>query len=272
MIVKIYEKLFEHFGAQGWWPVTPIGGCRGDLAYKPVYGIALKNEKQKLEIIFGAILTQNTSWKNVEKAIVELNKHNLIDVLKIKKIDNKKLASIIKSSGYHNQKAEKLKVFSDFLIKNYNGKINDFFEFKPDEENTENEYDKRGLKNKKQIKERNKKKIKIKKNTDELREELLSIKGIGPETADSIILYSAERPIFVIDAYTKRIMERIGFEEKSYDELQELFMKGLGHDAKLFNEYHALLVELGKNYCRKKPLCSICPLGRQICQFKDKNK
>jgi len=120
-IKKIYEILFEGFGAQGWWPVTPIGGCKGDVPDGPIYGIALKNEKQKLEIIFGAILTQNTSWKNVEKAMIELNKENLIDVNKIKKIEKGKLAKIIKSSGYHNQKAEKLKIFSEFLSKKYKG-------------------------------------------------------------------------------------------------------------------------------------------------------
>lgn len=236
MLLKIYNKLFEAFGMQGWWPVTPIGGCKGELAYTPVYGIGLKNEKQRLEIIFGAILTQNTSWKNVEKAMVELNKNNLVDVFEIKKINQKNLAKIIKSSGYHNQKAEKLKIFSDFLIKKYNGKINDFF--------------------------------KIKKNISELREELLSIKGIGPETADSIILYSAEKPIFVIDAYTKRVMRRIGFKEKSYDGLQALFMKNIKHDAKLFNEYHALLVDLGKNYCKKQPVCDGCPVNK-VCKKVD---
>jgi len=226
-IKKIYEILFEGFGAQGWWPVTPIGGCKGDVPDGPIYGIALKNEKQKLEIIFGAILTQNTSWKNVEKAMIELNKENLIDVNKIKKIEKGKLAKIIKSSGYHNQKAEKLKIFSEFLSKKYNNNLKKFF----------------------------------KKNIKALREELLSIKGIGPETADSVILYAAEKPIFVVDAYTKRIIKRIGFEESSYDELQNLFMESLARDHKLFNEYHALLVELGKNYCKKRPLCAECPVN-----------
>jgi len=226
-IEKIYHLLISAFGGQGWWPVTPIGGCKGGLSYKPIYGIALKNEKQKLEIIFGAILTQNTSWKNVEKAMIELNKENLIDVDKILKIEKGNLAKIIKSSGYHNQKAEKLKIFSDFLSKKYNNNLKKFF----------------------------------KKNIKALREELLSIKGIGPETADSVILYAAEKPIFVVDAYTKRIMQRIGFKERTYDELQGLFMKSLERDHKLFNEYHALLVELGKNYCKKRPLCAECPVN-----------
>lgn len=232
---EIYEGLFEHFGAQGWWPVTPIGGCKGTPAYAPVYGIGLKNEKQKLEIIFGAILTQNTSWKNVEKAIIELNKEDLIDVKKILKIDNNRLAELIKSSGYFNEKAKKLKNFCNFLNKKYNNNLKKLLE----------------------------------KNTKELREELLSVKGIGPETADSIILYAAEMPVFVIDAYTKRIMQRIGFKEQGYDGLQKLFMDNLNNNVKLFNEYHALLVKFGKNYCKKKPECSGCPVSH-YCRKPDK--
>lgn len=231
MLLKIYNKLFDAFGSQGWWPVTPIGGCKGDNDLKPVYGLGLKNDKQKLEIVFGAILTQNTSWKNVEKAIVNLNKNNLIDVKRIINIENKKLAEVIRPSGYYNQKAIKLKNFCSFLNKKYNNNLGKLFH----------------------------------KNINGLREELLSINGIGQETADSIILYSAEKPIFVIDAYTKRIMQRIGFKEGSYEELQELFMKKLKADTKLFNEYHALIVQLAKNHCNKRPLCKQCPVDK-ICK------
>tara|TARA_Y100000294_G_C8485290_1_gene308472 strand:+ start:264 stop:977 length:714 start_codon:yes stop_codon:yes gene_type:complete len=228
MLKKIYKKLYSHFGPQYWWPVTKSGDI-------PRYhkNISL-NDKQKLEICFGAILTQNTNWKNVEKAITQLNKNNSININKIIKINNKKLANIIRSSGYHNQKAKKLKNFCSFLLNNYNGKINGFFS---------NE-------------------IEI------LRNELLSINGIGPETADSIILYAAKKPIFVIDAYTKRIYSRIFNIEKElkYDELQNIFMENLDKDEKLFNEYHALLVELGKNYCKTKPLCEKCPINN-VCQY-----
>ena len=167
-LLKFYEKLYHHLGPQHWWPVTEEGKLH------PEYSDGPKNEKQQLEVIFGAILTQNTSWKNVEKAIVELNKNDLIDVKKIIKIEDKKLAEIIKPSGYHNQKAKKLKNFCDFLLKSYGGKLSSLF----------------------------------KNDIDGLREQLLSIKGIGPETADSIILYAAKKPIFVIDAYTKRIFNR----------------------------------------------------------------
>lgn len=227
-LLKIYNQLYSSFGQQNWWPVTEKGRIH------PEYSSGPKNEKQQLEVIFGAILTQNTSWKNVEKAIVELNKNNLIDINKINQIEQEKLAKIIKSSGYHNQKAKKLKNFCHFLFKNYNGSIKDLF----------------------------------KKEVNELRKELLSVNGIGPETADSIILYAAKKPVFVIDAYTKRIMSRIGYKEKTYDELQNLFMQNLPSSERLFNECHALLVELGKRICRKNPLCSECPINSHCAYHK----
>ena len=227
-MLKIYNSLFSHFSPQRWWPVTEEGKLH------PEYSDGPKNEKQQLEVIFGAILAQNTNWKNAEKAIVNLNKNNLIYVKKILKIEENILAEIIKSSGYHNQKAKKLKNFCDFLLKNYDGKLSLLF----------------------------------KNNIDGLREQLLSIKGIGPETADSIILYAAKKPIFVIDAYTKRILGRIGFREKTYDELQELLMDNLPNSEKLFNECHALLVELGKNICKKEPLCEKCPINRHCNYYK----
>lgn len=229
LIKSIYQNLYSHFGPQHWWPVTL------DKEITPSYYTNIKlNQKQKLEICFGAILTQNTNWKNVEKAIIQLNKNQLININKILKINNKKLALIIKSSGYHNQKAKKLKNFCLFLLNDYNGSIEKFF----------------------------------KNNIEKLRNELLSINGIGPETADSIILYAAEKPIFVIDAYTKRIMSRVGFKEDDYEELQKLFMNDLDLNEKLFNEYHALFVELGKNYCKKKPLCNGCPINTMCNYYK----
>lgn len=226
-IESVYEKLLSHFGPQYWWPVTK----ENDVIPKYHKNIKLR-EKQKLEICFGAILTQNTNWKNVEKAIINLNKNQLIDIKKILKIKNKKLALIIRSSGYHNQKAKKLKNLCSFLSDVYNSNIDSF----------------------------------LKNSANKLRKELLDINGIGPETADSIILYAAQKPIFVIDAYTKRIISRIGFKEETYDELQELFMGDLKANEKVFNEYHALLVELGKNICKKKPLCNICPIN-SLCSY-----
>ena len=229
-LTLIYHKLLSNFSHQHWWPVT----LENELMPKYHKNIKL-NEKQKLEICFGAILAQNTNWKNVEKAIIELNKNNLIDINKIMKIQNNKLAKIIKSSGYHNQKAKKLKNFCGFLLKNYNGNLDLLF----------------------------------KNNIEELIKQLLAVNGIGPETADSIILYAAKEPIFAIDAYTKRIMHRIGYKEQKYDELQKLFMENLSNDEKLFNEYHALLVELGKNICKKKPLCGKCPINIYCSYYKN---
>ncbi len=228
-IKKIYKTLLDNLDKQGWWPLTTKGFHPKHYSGKP------KTQKNRFEIIIGAILTQNTNWKNVEKALYNLNKNNLIDIEKINKIKKEKLASSIRPSGYYNQKAKTIKNFSDFLFRNYNGNLNLFF----------------------------------KNNIHKLRDELLSIKGIGPETADSIVLYAAEKPTFVIDAYTKRIYSRLFNIKKQlkYEELQEIFESNLKKDKKIFNEYHALLVELGKNYCKnKKPLCAECPVNK-ICTF-----
>jgi len=197
-IIKIYNRLLKSFGKQHWWPIV--------------------SKNKQFEIIIGAILTQNTSWKNVEKAINNLKKNNLISINKILKINVKKLAFLIKSSGYYNQKAERLKIIADFL----------------------------------------------KNNKNPTRDELLNIKGIGPETADSILLYAFNKPVFVIDAYTKRIMKKLGYKQEEYNKLQKLFENNLPKKYRLFNEYHALLVELGKNYCRKQPVCKECPV-KDLC-------
>lgn len=226
-IKNIYYILLKRFGKQGWWPLS-VNGIPAHNGKRP------SSERDKFEICAGAILTQNTNWKNVEKAIVNLNMENLLDIKKINKINKKRLANLIKSSGYYNQKASKLKIFADYVIKNYNGKLGLFF----------------------------------KKKINELRDELLSIKGIGPETADSIILYAAEKPVFVIDAYTKRIFLRLGICKKDvkYDELQKIFHKNLPLDVSLFKEYHALIVELGKNFCKSKARCELCFLGCKSCK------
>jgi len=228
-LYKIYKLLLDHFGEQGWWPTTKEGG------YKPEHrGERPKVEKERLEIVVGAILTQNTSWKNVEKAIENLNRKGLMDIHKLNHIDKKELARLIRSSGYYNQKAQRIKDFVSFVIDKYEGKLENLFSL----------------------------------DIEDLRNELLSIKGIGKETADSIILYSALKPIFVIDAYTKRIVERLGItNDKDYDQLQRIFMESLPKDQKIFAEYHALLVRLGKEYCKKRePRCKDCPL-RKLCKY-----
>lgn len=232
-LTQIYKTLLKSYGKQGWWPITLDGKTIPD--YHPKDYSYPKTETQQLEIIFGAILTQNTSWKNVEKALICLNKNKLMNIDKILAHPHPSLAECIRSSGYHNQKAERLKIIAKFLKHTPIKKLQQL-------------------------------------DVKTLREILLKIKGIGPETADSIILYAFNKPIFVIDTYTKRIMSRIGLCEKNvkYDELQELFMKNIRtnnseNDVNLFNEYHALLVEHAKRYCSTKPRCEECVL-KNICK------
>lgn len=225
-LFAIYKILLENFGYQNWWPITPEHKSKPE--YQKQIHQKVLSEKEMFEISLGAILTQNTSWKNVEKAIININKNNLGTPEKILDTKTEFLAEIIRSSGYFNQKALKLKIFSEWLVKNYSGSMKRFFNSG---------------------------------NLGKLREELLSIKGIGPETADSIFLYAGNKNIFVIDAYTKRIFFRIGIKEQDYHKLQEIFMENLPPDSAVFKEYHALIVELGKNFCRKRePLCVGCPL------------
>ncbi len=215
MLQRIYTQLLESFGPQGWWPLTVEGFESKHHVGKP------RNDKHRFEIIVGAILTQNTNWKNVEKALYNLSKNDLLDASKVNKTRKDRIAYLIRSAGYYNQKAERLKIIAKFFLENKNP----------------------------------------------TREQLLALKGVGPETADSILLYALNKPFFVIDAYTKRIFERLGYKKENYDEWQELFMNDLPKDVKLFNEYHALLVELGKNYCKKKPVCGECSIKR-ICKKK----
>ncbi len=222
-LVQIYASLLKEHGPQKWWPTTK----KGDII--PKYCGGPRTQKEQLEVIFGAILTQNTQWDpNVVRSIVELNKHDLIDVEKIINFPEKKLAELIKSSGYNNQKAQRLKIVARFIKES--GGLKKLFLLP----------------------------------IPKLREVLLSVKGIGPETADSIILYSAKKPIFVIDAYTKRIFSRLGFfnENAKYDEIQLLFMNNLSHDAQLFNEYHALIVAHAKKCCKKTPVSKTCVLNK----------
>jgi len=226
-IYQIYKELLKTYGPQGWWPVTPRDRC--GTSCSPVYGIPITNDTQKFEIMVGAILTQNTSWKNVEKAISELNKKNLMSIPRLLKSTHEELASAIRSSGYFNQKAQKLRLLAEFLTQH-------------------------AIKELQQM------------DYQESRKMLLQVKGIGPETADSILLYALAKPIFVVDAYTRRIFSRVGYRAKTYAEYQVLFMKHLDQDSELFNEYHALLVELAKNICRKKPVCTSCPIKSRCSQ------
>jgi endonuclease-3 related protein len=213
-INKIYLKIYKTYGPQGWWPVNGKY-YPGDYSHP-------KNEKERFEIMIGAILTQNTSWKNVEKALAELRSRGLLSRQKLKSTPVRSLSNYIKSSGYFNQKARKIKAMIGFL--------------ESGQEMT--------------------------------RENLLAVWGVGPETADSILLYAYKKPFFVVDAYTKRILGRIGIcrNDVSYDELQGLITSKIPVSVRLYNEYHALLVRHGKEVCTQKPACDRCILLR-MCAY-----
>lgn len=206
-LTEVYQLLFDRFGPQHWWP--------GETQF---------------EIIAGAVLTQNTNWANVKKAITNLKSAHLLTPEKLYHLDPSQLAELIRPAGYYNIKAKRLKNFVNWLFQNYDGQLTNLQNL----------------------------------DTGQLRAELLAIKGIGPETADSILLYAFNREIFVIDAYTARIVCRHGLiqPDADYEQLRELFQSNLPQDSQLFNEYHALLVRLGKEFCRPKAKCSACPLEK----------
>ena len=204
-LLKIYATLNGCFGNLHWWP--------GETPF---------------EIAVGAILTQNTNWKNVERAIENLKGSDLLSPQGLLKIGEEKLEELIKPSGYYRIKTKRLKNFILFLFEEYDGDLDKMFE----------------------------------EELWSLREKLLGVKGIGEETADSILLYAGEKPVFVVDAYTRRILLRHHLidEDARYRDIQSLFMDHLPCRAPLFNQYHALFVNTGKRFCRKSPLCETCPL------------
>lgn len=180
------------------------------------------------EVVIGAILTQNTAWTNVEQAISALKGAQLIDPERLLITPAPKVESLIRPTGYFRQKAQRLKGFSQVLIEDFEGDLGRMLGGP----------------------------------LLKTRQTLLSIRGLGPETADSVLLYAGGRPIFVIDAYTKRILHRLGLtESEKYRDLQKLFERNLPADVPLYQEYHALFVAQGKEYCRKVPRCSPCPIG-----------
>jgi len=226
--IAVYKRLLSEFGPQYWWPVTDKGEFTP--AYKPRKAFS---EKQRFEICAGAILAQSTDWKNVMKALESLSRAEMLSCEKIADAEQGRIAKLIRPSGYFNQKAKRLLLFAKHLKKNYGCSCSKMFE-KP---------------------------------LPLLREELLSLHGIGNETADDIILYAAGKPSFVADAYTMRFVGRFyGKEGISYVEAKLFFELQLPKDAALFNEFHALLVGLGKRFCRKKPDCGECFLGKH-CSF-----
>jgi len=204
-LLKIYQKMFEALGPRQWWP--------GETPF---------------EVVIGAILTQNTNWSNVEKAIKNLKTAGKLSPEGIYGLSITELAKLIKPSGFFNVKAKRVKAFINWLFSKYEGNLSKMFA----------------------------------QDLQALRGELLSVKGIGPETADSILLYAGNMPTFVVDAYTHRIFSRHELipEESTYDEMKSFFEENLPEDVQLFNEYHALLVNIGKTFCKTKKVCEPCPL------------
>ncbi len=204
-LLQIYQKMFDVLGPRQWWP--------GETPF---------------EVVIGAILTQNTNWSNVEKAIKNLKIAGKLTPKGIYELDITELAQLIRSSGFFNVKAKRVKSFVGWLYSKYDGNLSKMFA----------------------------------QDLQTLRSDLLAIKGIGPETADSILLYAGNMPTFVVDAYTYRIFSRHSLipEESTYDEIKSFFEENLPKDIKLFNEYHALLVNIGKMYCKPKKVCEQCPL------------
>lgn len=187
------------------------------------------------EVVIGAILTQNTAWTNVELAIANLKKEQALSPDKLSNLPIDRLEDLIRPSGFFRQKANRLKNLSWHLVTEWQSNLTDFCSGP----------------------------------LEEARARLLARPGIGPETADSILLYAAGRPTFVVDAYTKRVFERIGVLQgnESYNEIRELFMRALPENVALYNDYHAQIVQLAKTCCRKrKPLCNECPLYKR-CRF-----
>jgi endonuclease-3 related protein len=207
ILLKIYNSLFDFFGPLNWWP--------GDTPF---------------EIMVGAILTQNTSWSNVEKAINNLKKENLLEPWKLYLINQEKLAQLIKPSGYYNIKTRRLKNFVNIFVNDFEGSAEKMFSG----------------------------------DSGELRKKLLKVNGIGPETADSILLYAGKKPFFVVDAYTKRVFSRhkLISKDSTYCQIQEFFSQNLDRNVELFNEFHAQIVMLGKTICTSKnPDCVKCPIA-----------
>ena len=203
---EAYQRLLDYFGPQNWWPAETA-----------------------FEIVVGAVLTQNTNWSNVEKAIINLKEAGVLTYKGLEALPVENLAELIRPSGFFNVKATRLKKILAMIEENYGGDLDALF-------------------------------------FDELsnaRTNLLRVKGVGPETADAILLYAAGQPIFVIDAYTHRIFSRHNLvdEETDYQSMQEQFMDSLPESTALYNEFHALIVIGAKTFCKKKkPLCEGCPL------------
>ncbi len=206
---EVYQQLYEALGPQHWWPA-----------------------ESAFEVVLGAVLVQNTAWRNVEKAIENLRQSDLLSAKAMYQLAPEELEELIRPAGYFRMKTRRIRNLLDHLFTQHEGSLSAM----------------------------------LKVDTETLREELLQINGIGPETADSILLYAAERPVFVVDTYTNRILKRHGWieHEADYSTIQAHFQTHLEADSQLYNEFHALLVRIGNLYCRKKPRCEECPLSKWL--------
>lgn len=208
-LLRFFELMMGHYGATGWWP--------GDSPF---------------EIAVGAILTQNTSWTNVERAIANLKTACLLTPRRILRCSLEELETALHPSGYFRVKARRLRSFCAYLVERHGGSM------------------------------RRMARVPL----DALREELLDIHGIGPETADDILLYACDKPVFVVDAYTRRIFARHGMvpHDVGYEKLRQFFERRLDPDVAMFQEYHGLLVYIGKDFCKRRPNCEACPLAPML--------
>lgn len=224
-LITIVEKLEKFFGKQNWWPLLKDGEC----LYLEENAVRTKNAAEKWEIMLGAILTQNTSWTNVIRSLAALEKMKLLTWDAVIHCPEDKLALVIRSSGYYHQKAKKIRFLAEFFRDRFDGKVEDL--------------DRLSL--------------------SEARKGLLSVWGIGPETADSILLYAYDRLVFVVDAYTRRIFSHLKLIDKTadYEEIRFFIENNLPADVRLYQEAHALFVALGKTFCKPKPVCENCPLS-----------
>lgn len=229
-IPEIYSSLHDHFGYQNWWPIVESGRS----LYLPEFRSRERSFEEAFEIAIGALLTQNTAWTNVEKALFALRRENLLNFHSLSCLNRDDLAAKIRPAGYFNQKARKIHALCRFIESEFNG---DFFSLKS-------------------------------LSVLEAREKLLNVWGIGKETADSILLYGLGMPIFVVDAYTRRIFSRLGIcdEKADYDEMRLLIEDSIDRDLVLYQEYHAQIVKQAVTFCSKKPKCSGCPIAF-LCLF-----
>jgi endonuclease-3 related protein len=230
-IESLYAQLLSAYGPQGWWPLSSRAGERGYDArgyHHGAYGQP-RTAEARFEIVMGAILTQNSAWTNAEAALRRLREAGIRLPAEVRSCPQGRLARLIRSSGYYNQKARKLKEVASLFPT----------------------------------------RASVASRVAPRREELLSRWGIGPETADSILLYAFHMPAFVVDTYTRRVLSRIGIIAGAigYDEIRGIFLEALPLRHQLFNEYHALIVEHAKRHCRTKPLCDGCPV--RACRYRD---